>query len=75
VIAQQLADVIHTVVLARALLRDVAVFGSPETVLERYSARYLPAQALYRQEADPIARANIVINNSDFSAPKIEKWF
>ncbi len=68
-------DVPDAVLLARALQRDGAMFGSPETVLERYHERYLPAQALYRQEADPVARANIVIDNSDFNAPTIKKWF
>ena len=34
--------------LARALVRDLARFGSAETVRERYARRYFPAQAKYR---------------------------
>ncbi|MGZ4507209.1 MAG: AAA family ATPase [Blastococcus sp.] len=57
--------------LRRALVRDVAVFGSAHEVERRYRARYLPGQALYRQEADPEGRANVLVDNEDVAAPRI----
>ena len=40
-----------SIVLERALVRDVGVLGSPAEVRRRYEARYLPGQALYRSNA------------------------
>jgi uridine kinase len=48
--------------LRRALVRDAALMGSTQEVRRRYAARYLPGQALYRAEADPEARADVVLD-------------
>ncbi len=64
----------EAVTLERALARDVARFGSTDTVLERYRHRYLPGQARYRADASPAQAAHIVIDNSDAEAPSIVRW-
>jgi uridine kinase len=60
--------------LRRAHHRDLELFGSAEQVERRYLARYLPGQALYRQQADPEAVAHILVDNEHSDAPRIERW-
>ncbi|GAA4979341.1 hypothetical protein GCM10023317_02070 [Actinopolymorpha pittospori] len=60
--------------LRRALVRDVALFGSVATVEERYLARYLPGQELYRAEARPSDRADIVLDMGDPLRPVVVRW-
>lgn len=55
--------------LRRALVRDVALFGSIEEVERRYRERYLPAQALYLADVRPRDRAAVVVENNDPSRP------
>jgi uridine kinase len=62
------------VTLARALQRDHDLFGGEEEVRRRYSRRYLPGQALYRQTANPVSHAHVVIDNSDLSRPVVVRW-
>jgi uridine kinase len=52
--------------LRRALKRDVGLFGSVEEVEHRYRGRYLPGQALYRQDCDPESAADILLDNEHF---------
>ena len=49
--------------LRRALVRDLERFGSHETVLERYTKRYRPAQERYLSEVDPAAGADVVLRS------------
>lgn len=60
--------------IERALQRDVAAMGSDAAVVERYQRRYLPAQELYRVEADPQHHAHVVIDNRDATDPIVLKW-
>jgi len=60
-------------VLERAIIRDIDYFGTIENVKERYLKRYIPGEELYLKLCKPKERATIVINNNDFSNPKIEK--
>jgi hypothetical protein len=60
--------------LERALCRDVVAMGSEDAVISRYRSRYLPAQELYRSEADPVHIADVVIDNDDWRSPRITKW-
>ena len=60
-----------SIVLERALIRDVGVLGSPDEVRRRYEARYLPGQALYQSECDPERHAELVVDNSDFLSPVV----
>lgn len=57
--------------LRRALIRDSDLMGGPTAVSQRYHARYLPGQALYRQEATPKAHADVVLDHSDPTAPVV----
>ena len=58
-------DVPFEVALARALERDVALFGDKSMVLERYQKRYMPAQQLYIDLCHPHDHANLVVKNHD----------
>jgi uridine kinase len=55
--------------LVRARVRDVELFGGIDETERRYRERYLPAQELYRNEADPIASAHVLIDNEDPERP------
>lgn len=48
-------------VLERALKRDVGVIGDEPWVREHYTRQCIPAQRIYRQEADPAGQADVVI--------------
>ncbi|WP_433528019.1 uridylate kinase [Micromonospora sp. CA-263727] len=67
-------EVSPDVAVRRALTRDVELFGTVETVRERYRRRYLPAQRLYRAEASPTVRADVVIDNDDPLRPGLRRW-
>jgi hypothetical protein len=60
--------------LPRTHHRDLELFGSAEQVERRYLGRYLPGQALYRQQADPEALAHILVDTNRGDAPVIERW-
>jgi uridine kinase len=60
--------------LRRALARDLDTFGTTEEIRRRHLARYLPAQAIYRSEADPEATAHTVIGNERPCTPTIKRW-
>ncbi|WP_319460729.1 hypothetical protein [Micromonospora sp. RTP1Z1] len=62
------------VTVRRALTRDLEVFGSAATVEQRYRHRYLPGQELYRGEARPLERADIVLDMDDPLDPAVLKW-
>lgn len=68
-------DVSPAETLRRALVRDLDLFGSADVVTERYQARYLPGQELYRREADPAAVADVVLGMDDPGAPAVLRWF
>ena len=55
--------------LARALTRDLALFGTAETVRERYARRYLPAQERYLATVRPMDLADAIVENDDPSRP------
>ena len=58
----------------RAMTRDQGLLGPPQEIRRRYLARYLPGQALYRDEAAPEDTAHIVIGNDDPQNPVVIKW-
>lgn len=60
--------------LARAAKRDLDHFGTEAAVLDRYRRRYLPGQALYRREAEPMTSADIVLDNTDPDDPVVMRW-
>jgi uridine kinase len=55
----------------RIQLRDQAKGRSPEEVARRIDRRYFPAQARYRREHDPAARAHAVVDNEDWRHPRL----
>lgn len=57
--------------LERALVRDVALFGSSAETERRYRRRYLPGQELYFQEVDPARLASSVIDNDEPDLPMV----
>jgi len=42
-----------------------------DEVYRRMDRRYFPGQARYRAAFDPIARADVLIDNSDWSRPRV----
>lgn len=55
--------------LARALRRDIPLFGTAEATERLYRQRYLPGQDLYLALVDPEQRAEVLIDNNDPAAP------
>ena len=62
----EVADVLH-----RGTVRDQAYMDSAEAAAERYRTYYIPGEQLYLAEVRPAERADIVIDNRDFDAPRI----
>lgn len=62
------------VTLGRAVVRDAPAMGGAAEVLRRYRGRYLPAQELYRADADPEGRAEVLLDNCDPAAPVVLRW-
>lgn len=58
----------------RGVPRDVSDHRSVETLLVEYEQRYLPGQQLYRDDCDPQASADILIDNSDPDEPHALRW-
>jgi uridine kinase len=55
----------------RGTLRDQAWMTSAAAAAERYRTYYIPGEQLYLAEVRPAERADIVIDNRDFEAPRI----
>lgn len=55
----------------RILARDTARGRSPENVSHRIDARYFPSQERYLRDHDPVARADVLIENEDFAARRV----
>jgi uridine kinase len=68
-----LVDVDPATSLARAIARDTGVLGSAGIVRRKYEARYEPAWRLYVQQETPDSKADIILDNRDFSQPRIVK--
>lgn len=56
--------------MARGMHRDAALYGSVEKAAERYQERYIPGQKHYHQQANPLDKADILIDNNEIEAPK-----
>lgn len=56
-------------VLRRAVIRDVPILG--DSILGKYHTKYIPAQERYLSRFDPRKHADMVIDNTDWLAPKI----
>lgn len=60
--------------LRRGIDRDAELFGSKADAQRRYARRYLPAQTLYRAEADPEHAADVVVDNNEPANPVVLRW-
>ena len=64
------------VTVSRAIARDLAQAGAgsadPAAVAERYAKRYTPGQRMYLDECLPREKADVLVNNQDWSNPEIE---
>ena len=58
----------------RGIARDQQLFGSKEAAARRYSQRYVPGQKIYLEEAHPLDKADILIDNNILDEPKIIKY-
>jgi uridine kinase len=57
--------------IARARRRDVAWIGPADAVEERYRQRWIPTHELREGLAHPVLRAGAIIDNRDFTAPRL----
>jgi uridine kinase len=64
-------EVSPSVARGRILARDRAKGRTPEEIARRIDRRYFPAQARYRAALDPIARADLLVDNDDWTAPRV----
>ena len=66
-------DVPVAVALARGVARDAPAEGQPEA--ERlHRDRYHASELIYLSEVDPLAKADIVIDNTDLASPVVVAW-
>src|SRR5262249_53021815 len=66
-----LLDIDYTTSLSRALKRDTGVLGESDLVRRKYEVRYEPAWLMYVDQEHPEFKADIIVDNSDFTNPKI----
>ncbi len=59
------------ITLARAIERDRALFGGASATELRYRRRYIPGQRIYLRALRPLELADVVIDNSDPSRPRV----
>jgi uridine kinase len=57
--------------IKRAIERDLYLFGSEEEILKKYQERYIPGQKIYFELENPKEKADIIIDNNDFTKPLI----
>ena len=65
-------DVSPEETVRRARVRDAHRFG--DELERRYVERYLPAQEIYRAEADPLAHADVLVGYDDPARPDVRRW-
>ena len=58
-------------VMRRAVRRDRALFVSEATARERYEKRYFPGQRIYLQAARPLELADVVVENTKLTRPRL----
>lgn len=55
---------------ARARVRDSRRLTSGDEAQRRFEQRYLPAQELYRAQARPVEKADVVVDNDELGHPR-----
>jgi uridine kinase len=66
-------DVAFEVAVGRAISRDSGVLGSNDDVLRRYWEKYVLGQLIYIESVQPMKKANLILNNDEFSRPIISQ--
>ncbi|MEV4623405.1 uridylate kinase [Asanoa sp. NPDC049573] len=64
-------DISFDDVLRRGIARDQAWMAGPEEAERRYRTEYLPGERLYLDDVRPSERAQLVVDNRDFAAPRL----
>lgn len=64
-------DAAFETILDRVKVRDLGIFETDKTLLDRYERKYIPGQKLYFEDVRPKQQADIVIDNNDFENPRI----
>jgi uridine kinase len=59
------------VALERAIVRDAESMGGIEATRARYASRYVPGETLYLDAVDPQSRADVVVDHTDPSRPRL----
>ncbi len=59
---------------ARGLARDGRSGADPDELARRYDLRYGPGQRIYFSDSRPETRADCIIENDDYAAPRITRW-
>jgi len=67
-----LVDTSFDVALKRAKTRDLKHFGNMQTLLDKYTRRFIPGQKRYLAECRPAEQANAIFENDDPYRPKIK---
>ncbi len=67
-----LVDTSFEVALERAKTRDLKHFGNMQTLLEKYTRRFIPGQKRYLAECRPAAKANVILANDDPERPELK---
>ena len=67
-----LVDTSFDVALKRAKTRDYKHFGNMQTLLDKYTRRFIPGQKRYLAECRPAEQANAIFGNNDPHRPKIK---
>ena len=67
-----LVDTTFDVALERAKTRDLKHFGNMQTLLGKYTRRFIPGQKRYLAECQPAAKANVILANDDPERPELK---
>jgi uridine kinase len=67
-----LVDTSFEVSLERAKARDLKHFGNMQTLLDKYTHRFIPGQKRYLAECRPAAKANVILANDDPDRPELK---
>lgn len=57
----------------RIVARDQAKGRTPAEIAGRIDRRYFPAQVRYRADFDPAARADLIVDNEDWTRPRLRR--
>jgi len=68
-----LVDADAETAVSRAVVRDAEAMGPVDLIRRKYEVRYEPAWQIYPDAEDPESKADVVVDNRDFSHPAIPR--